>query len=274
MPSGVVVPVGAGAGAGRGAASDLVDCGDPVGALVAVQLGMPTVFEIHGLPGQAWLAPVFRRIVRSRHTRGVVAISDALRKDLESGGFAPHEPIIVAHDAADVDASAQVQRMVRTPQRGGYVGSLGAGRGIEMIIALAASVPEATFEIVGGSEREIASWRQRGVPANLAFSGFVPHGELASVYRRFDVLVMPHSRSGVRGASGGQDISRWTSPMKMFEYMACGVPFVASDLPVLQEVLVHDRNALIAAADDVEAWSAAVRRLLVDAGLRVRLGTP
>jgi glycosyltransferase involved in cell wall biosynthesis len=57
----------------------------------------------------------------------------------------------------------------------------------------------------------------------------------------------------------------------MFEYMASGVPMVASDLPVLQEVLVDGDNALIAPAGDAAAWQAAIERLLGDAALRTRL---
>jgi glycosyltransferase involved in cell wall biosynthesis len=37
----------------------------------------------------------------------------------------------------------------------------------------------------------------------------------------------------------------YTSPLKLFEYMAAGVPIVASALPSLREVLRHDRNALL-----------------------------
>jgi len=57
----------------------------------------------------------------------------------------------------------------------------------------------------------------------------------------------------------------------MFEYMAAGAPIIASDLPVLGEVLRHDHNALIAPADDVAAWQRAVERLVGDPALSRRL---
>jgi glycosyltransferase involved in cell wall biosynthesis len=59
----------------------------------------------------------------------------------------------------------------------------------------------------------------------------------------------------------------------MFEYMASGVPIVASDLPVLGEVLGDGVNALIAPASDAAAWQRALERLLGDAALRIRLAT-
>jgi len=103
------------------------------------------------------------------------------------------------------------------------------------------------------------------------FHGFHPPSRLGEFYARFDVLVMPHSRTGVVGATGSGDISRWTSPMKMFEYMASGVPLVASDLPVLQEVLRDGENALIARAGNVADWMEKIRRLVDDAELGQRL---
>jgi glycosyltransferase involved in cell wall biosynthesis len=73
---------------------------------------------------------------------------------------------------------------------------------------------------------------------------------------------MPYQRRV--SVSGGGDTSAWMSPMKMFEYMACRRPIVSSDLPVLREVLAHERNALLAEPGSVDAWVAAVERLRGD----------
>jgi glycosyltransferase involved in cell wall biosynthesis len=51
------------------------------------------------------------------------------------------------------------------------------------------------------------------------------------------------------------------SPMKMFEYMASGVPMIASDLPALREVLAHEVNCLLVPPASVHAWLAAHDRL-------------
>ena len=64
----------------------------------------------------------------------------------------------------------------------------------------------------------------------------------------------------------------FTSPLKLFDYMAAGVPIVASDLPALREVLRHEENALLARPDDPDAFAAAVRRMLADPVLAGRLG--
>ena len=63
----------------------------------------------------------------------------------------------------------------------------------------------------------------------------------------------------------------FTSPLKLFDYMAAGVPIVASDLPSIREVLTDGDNALLMPPDDPVALAATIRRLLVNPGLADRL---
>jgi glycosyltransferase involved in cell wall biosynthesis len=57
---------------------------------------------------------------------------------------------------------------------------------------------------------------------------------------------------------------------KLIQYMACGLPVVASPVGVNREIIEPDRNGLLASDD--EQWTVALRRLTVDAALRQRLG--
>jgi glycosyltransferase involved in cell wall biosynthesis len=255
---------------------DIVYCRDLVGALLAAERGLPVVFEAHSMPGTPFQQRGWRRLLSRPSLRGLVVISEALRRDAEAAGYAPaHAPVVVAHDAAEVKAAPprSERRGGRPGRRIGYVGSLYPGRGVEMVADLARRLPDVCFDIVGGAESDLARWRATAIPENLTLHGFQPPSRLAEFYRGFDVVLLPHPRHGITGATGATDISKWTSPMKMFEYMASGVPVVASDLPVLQEILRHEENALIAPAGDVEAWQRAVERLLADPSLAERLGT-
>jgi len=243
---------------------DLVYSRELIGALLAAELRMPVVFESHGVPTERAQRAAMRRLASHPSLRGLVVISDALRRDLIAEGMVPRgKPVVIAHDAADAPGALGAARPDNLRPRNGYVGNLYAGRGIELIFEVAKRVPEYDVELVGGTEADLAKWRAYGLPSNVRLAGFVTPAHLRERYQSFDVLLMPHPRTGVAAATG-IDISRWTSPMKMFEYMASGTPIVASDLPVLGEVLTHERNALIAPADDVHAWEGAVRRLCQD----------
>jgi glycosyltransferase involved in cell wall biosynthesis len=71
-----------------------------------------------------------------------------------------------------------------------------------------------------------------------------------------DLLVMPYTTQTPTSAD--------MSPMKMFEYLASGVPFVATDFSVLREVLIDGRNAVLVAPDSAEALVEGIWRLIND----------
>jgi glycosyltransferase involved in cell wall biosynthesis len=153
----------------------------------------------------------------------------------------------------------------------GYTGHLYAGRGVELLLAIAAQLPEMNFLIVGGEPQEVERVRQsvhKDHLENVWVTGFIPNADLPRYQAACDVLMMPYQRQ-VAASSGG-DISRYLSPMKLFEYLACGRPILSSDLPVLREVL-HSENAVLLPGEDVGAWVAALCRLEAEPGLSSRL---
>jgi len=241
---------------------ELIYARDLVGAYIAGRLlGVPTVFEAHGLPHGRMSRWLMRDLLGREAVAGVVVISQAL-KDLLGPLIGPHADAktIVARDAADPIPEVPREPASSEAPQVGYVGHLYPGRGVELIQGLARRLPEFRFHLIGGNERDIRALRAHTTLPNLELHGFVAPSDLPRLYRRLDILLMPYQRKvGVQ--SGRSDTARWMSPMKMFEYMAAGRPIVASDLPALREVLRHEENALLAPPDDPEAWIAALRRL-------------
>ncbi len=270
---------------------DLVFARDLAGGWLAARLGLPVLFETHGPPAGGLGRALFRRLVASGRLVRLVAISDALGQRLRADGLlAGDPPLVVAHDAADPGPPPGGLRGELPPggqprggppgeepaagdgaMRVGYVGHLYAGRGVELIVELARRLPAAEFHLFGGTESDLARWRRGALPANVRLHGFVEPARLPAIYAGLDVLLMPYQPRTLT-ATGLTDTASWMSPMKMFEYMAAGRPIVASDLPVLREVLRDGGNALLAAPGDPEAWRLALARLFDDPELRRRLG--
>ena len=65
---------------------------------------------------------------------------------------------------------------------------------------------------------------------------------------------------------------RYTSPLKLFEYLARGGAIIASDLPALGEVLTHNETALLVPSGDAAALAATLSALAADPARRRRLG--
>jgi glycosyltransferase involved in cell wall biosynthesis len=217
---------------------------------------------------------VLRRLLRAPGLRGIVAISGALADDLVEHLDVPRERIHVAHDGVRLlpDVPANERRTSGAPLRVGYTGSLYPGKGGGRLLPLAAACPWAEFTVAGGPPGVADALRdsaaQQGI-GNLTVLGPLEPTEARALQQRCDVLIAPFARR--IESDSGVDIARWTSPLKVFEYMASGRPIVISDLPVLREVLRPDVDALMVEPEDAEALIGALRRLADDPALGERL---
>lgn len=237
----------------------------------------PFAYEAHVLPTSTRAQAMELKLLQRPNLRALVCISEALAHDYEK--ILPATvPIHVLHDAADAVApmSTSSPELKEWPGRSsalqvGYVGHLYRGKGMELIRQLAPALPDMEFHIIGGQESDIAHWRSQLQRPNVHFHGFVPHHRLPAYYAAIDVALIPN-QAKVAGAASNSEIGRWTSPLKAFEYMAMGLPIVASAIPPLLEIFTTDSNALIAPPDEPQLWVQQLRTLEQDSALRSRLG--
>lgn len=254
-------------------------------------LKIPTIFESHEpLRGNDWLSKwMFKKFCRSRWLVKIVVITHALREHFYKNYPGFREEIQVAPDGADpMPEHMQPVKLAETGKslQVGYVGHLYKGKGIEIIAKLADKCPWACFHVVGGTENDLACWKNKlaymasptiDISPNIIFHGHVPPNKTMAYIKAFDVVLLPNQHFVMgydknKEVSADKNIAPWTSPLKLFEYMAAGKPIIASDLPVLREVLRPEDNALLCQSDNVEAWAQALARLRDDHGLRQRIG--
>ncbi|MCK7516000.1 MAG: glycosyltransferase [Desulfobacterales bacterium] len=149
----------------------------------------------------------------------------------------------------------------------GYVGHLYKGKGMEIIEKIAPKLPDIDFHIIGGLEEDINYWKARNNYPNLIFHGFIEQGQVSKYINSLDICLLPNQKKVLVG--NNINIGDYTSPLKMFDYMAHKKAIIASDLPVLREVL-NEENAVLIAPDNVEGWIQAIEKLK-DEKLREKL---
>jgi glycosyltransferase involved in cell wall biosynthesis len=250
-------------------------------AVLALQHKLPVLYEVHDRPSGRIGPWLFRRIVQTPGKKRLLVITEALRKRLEQqfGLALPPEIVQIAPSGVDLERYAGLpdpptaRKMLGLPEcvTVGYTGHFYAGRGADLLLALAKRFPQVQFLWVGGRPQDVEHWRQRldaqGL-ANVTLTGFIENSRLAHYQAAADILLMPYERSVA--VSGGGDTSDVCSPMKMFDYMAAGRAILSSDLPVLQEIL-NDCNAVFCSPDDPLAWQKALEALLNDSERRSSL---
>jgi glycosyltransferase involved in cell wall biosynthesis len=250
-------------------------------ARLAALSGMPVILELHDLPSGRFGLARLQEFLRTPVHKRVVFITRSLRQLVEEqlNSDLPEEEVIIAPDGVDLERYAdlpqppEARRQLHMPERitALYSGSFYHGRGLQTLFELAQKLRDVQFVWVGGSPEDVEHWNRQladGGITNVVLTGFVDNAVLPLYQSAADLLLMPYDLK-VAGSSGG-DISRVTSPMKLFEYMACGRPILTSDLPVLHEVLNPD-NAVFCPPDDLESWIGAITALSSDAARRQAL---
>lgn len=152
----------------------------------------------------------------------------------------------------------------------GFVGGLRPWHGVEVLPRLLERLgkrhPGLRLIIAGDGQLRGAledEFRKRGLTQRVTFTGALLHEQVPEVIRQFDIALAPYPK---------HDHDFYFSPLKLFEYMACGVAVVASDVGQISEVVSHGRSGLLHPPGDFAALVERCETLLADAELRAGLG--
>ena len=242
---------------------------------MALFFGLDAILELHAPPREfpSRIRSNIQDIATHPKTKGVVVITHALadwyRREIPD----LCDKLTVLPSGADRCPENTDLRNVASPgklMKIGYVGNFYKGKGMEVVGDLVPRCPWAFFHIVGGPHEMKRVWENELKDiSNVEIESHATHVQAQERIASMDVCLIPNQK---RVVVDGQDIGKWTSPMKMFEYMAHGKAILCSDLPVLKEILIHDKNALFCSPTDVSSWVAALERLRDTPGLSERLG--
>lgn len=249
---------------------------------ISVIFRKPILFETHQL--EYGFQKLIQRAVVTKPWVKTIVISKKLSSCLmEHLGVAPSSSVVL-HDAARSGIhtiSYSERREALNNLLGeelkswngvcGYFGHLYPGRGIEIIEQVALKRSDCLFLVYGGNENDLKLRKSENQLHNLRYMGHVPHPVATKIMCSVDILLMPY-QSKVSIGVKRHDTARWMSPMKMFEYLASGVPLISSDLPVLREVLTDGENCLLAIPDNADSWLDAIDRLIKNIELSKFIG--
>jgi glycosyltransferase involved in cell wall biosynthesis len=88
----------------------------------------------------------------------------------------------------------------------------------------------------------------------VIFTGYLDHKEMIALLHLSDVGILPNNRS--------EEGERYTSPVKLYEYMACGLPIIASSLDSIKEIIQEPRNCLFFKPEDQRDLALKIESLL------------
>ncbi|RCK38874.1 hypothetical protein TH19_03485 [Thalassospira profundimaris] len=231
------------------------------------------VLEVHRPPSGVLELLCLKYLVSRKGFKSCVVISSKLKAlMLDQCSFLRGGSVQVLHDGADETGWLFGQHRERLGAfKVGYVGHLYKGRGVqEVLIHVARELSEVEFHIVGGTPDDLSVVLKRGIPANMIIHGFKRQAELPKLMECFDAVVAPYQ--DVTTVNNEGNTSPFMSPLKIFEYMAAQKAIVVSDLPVLHEVVTHNKECLFVNPENVSEWVEAIKKLIFDDDMRRDLG--
>jgi len=248
----------------------------PLGLRLALS-GRRVVFDAHeDVPTQLldkpYLSPRSARLIsRSfvlleraalRRFAGVLAATPSIRNRLAS-----HNPLTVdVNNYPRIEEFAPAPALEATRDRFCYVGSISAIRGVrELVKACALLRTPARLSLAGSFAEAELEAEVHGYPGwqRVDALGHLDRGGVAGVMERaFAGLVTLLPTASYREAL----------PVKMFEYMAAGIPVIASDFPLWRDIVEGSRCGLCVDPRDPAAIAAAIDHLAAHPQLAREMG--
>ncbi|GAC1320637.1 MAG: glycosyltransferase family 4 protein [Thermoleophilaceae bacterium] len=243
------------------------------GHRLARATGALHVLEVNSLPAQEerrWRGLRLENLARQRQDRVLrsadlrVAVSDELAVELRR--LAPWGATHVLPNGVDAEAFRHLPRrreartqfdLPRDAHLLGFVGSLRPWHGVELAIEALGAIPDGVLVVAG--DGPVRGWleglaRDRGVAERVRWLGQVPHDRIPALLAALDIALLPYP--ALDGFS--------FSPLKLYEYLAAGVPVIASDIGQVRPLLEGGRLGQLVAPGDPAALALALERTLLD----------
>lgn len=259
---------------------------------VAEACGIPWVYEVRGRLADTWAATrgpaataspryaafTAREAQAARAADAVVTLGEGMRQTLVTEGVDP-ERIVLAPNAVDARFEAPPPSRATARQHlgldpdGRYVGTVSSivdYEGLDLLVRAAARLapehPRLRLRIVGDGValpglRVLA--HRLGIADICEFPGRVAREDAVWHHSALDVFCVPRR---------DLPVTRAVTPMKSVEASALGRPVVASDLPALAELVEDGVTGELFRAEDLDAFVAALGRLLSRPEEAERLG--
>ncbi|MDP3725648.1 MAG: glycosyltransferase family 4 protein [bacterium] len=245
---------------------------DEVSGFLLRIFGIPVYYDMHGFPERFIL--LWRILLKP--LSGIITTNDWKVEQCHSNLRISKEKMIVARNGFDpelfeVPKSQEVlRRRMNMPSNKPivlYTGHLHDWKGVYVLADAARLMPEVNFIFVGGTYYHIQDFKKRYQDiSNIILVGHKPHVDIPFYLKAADILALPNSGSTLKDPRFSLYTRHDTSPIKMFEYMASGVPIVASDLPSIREIL-NNKNAVLVKPDSPEDLKRGIETVLRDKNL-------
>lgn len=194
------------------------------------------VIEVHDWPSTKSLQRL--RIFLYKRANLVVCISENLKQELKSWSMV--KPKIITLSSAvnihsfnkadpveikDIISKLPNQKLIV------YTGTISKSKGVDSLVKVTGKLKNKDISIVLVG-RVVDNEILKNIPSNVKYLGHIEYRYIPSILKIADVLILPNPRSKYK-----KIYSNYTSPLKLYEYLASGKPILISDAEAFDEIV-------------------------------------
>lgn len=249
------------------------------------KFGYKTLFEVNGLPSielkyhypgmdSELLAKIKEQEIATLHlSDAIICPSNVTRDYIASLGLSRKLVTVIPNGVSPSDFP-----VTPLPSREGrepvllYIGTLADWQGLDIVIKALPKILEqqpVKLQIVGrGRSRQrkmlAKQIRKLGLDEHVIVQPAVPHHEIPALVSQADICVAPLGLND-------RNVTQGACPIKVLEYMAAGRPLLASNMPIVRELVREDVDGLLFSPNDPDDLARQANVLLKDMELSNRL---
>jgi len=230
--------------------------------------GIPSVIEFHDMPPLI-SKRIFKFTLKRAKKIKCFSVTKKLSLDLENYFGLDGGSIKVLQDAVDLEdyiGKPKIKSSSDMPILT-YCGSLSHEKGVDLLLETATNLEGFQIIIVGGLGAEVKIYSEKAKKMNIdniRFIGQVLPSEVPNYLNSSDILLLPSSAKSKKSRE-------YTSAMKLFEYLASGIPIIASNIPSNTEILTGDKNCILFNPDDSDSLVREIKKLWQNYDLREKI---
>ena len=198
------------------------------------------------------------KFLNSRYLNKAIAITNGIKDEFINKKYMKKNKIIVLPSGSSLKNSKNFSN-TKSFFKIGYFGSLYKSRGVDLIKKLAKIDRENEYYLYGDL-KNVSYLKYRNSIKNLYFKNHIPYKDIPKYLSKMDILILPYvSTITVAGDVG--DITKYTSPLKLFDYLSSGKIIICSNYKVLKEVINEDNAIFVKSYKNIYSWKNEINKL-------------
>ena len=246
--------------------------------------GIPTIIEVNGVISEetASTNPIFRKFLSyldclaARKATQLITVTQGLKEHFLELCPRPDSDITVIPNGTNTEHFRPMDKAESRKKHGlgegkvvMFVGTLAAWQGLPFLVESVKYLEDMDFTLLivgsGPREKEIKHLvSKHGLEGKIKFTGAIDYQDIPGYINCADVCVAPFTI--------GRNMDIGLSPLKVYEYAACGKPVIASRINNL-EFIEKENIGMLVEPENPEALAKAIKDMLNSEKVTVTMGS-